>query len=111
MVMLRMERNMMTNKAFLRSAFAVFDESGTGSIDSDTLEESLTKRNHEKNEEDTVTTKEAQEMIKMADRDGDGTVDFDEFWTYASEQMILANDRAKARATGARANFVSKPKK
>lgn len=96
MLLLRMERNMMLNKDALKHAFDTIDEDHDGEVDSDQMEEFLMKRADE-----GMTTKEAQAMIKVADADGSGTVNFEEFWGFATTAMDAANEKKKNLAQAA----------
>merc|ERR1711988_1074717 len=73
MIVLRMEKAMMDDDKQVRKAFDVFDEEGNGHITTASLQKALGKRTGK-----SVTLSEAQKMIKAADKDGDGTVDFQE---------------------------------
>jgi calmodulin len=53
----------------LLNAFKVFDKDGSGTISSDEL------RNVLKSLGENLTDDEVEEMIKLADRDGDGHID------------------------------------
>jgi calmodulin len=53
----------------LLNAFKVFDKDGSGTISSDEL------RNVLKSLGENLTDAELDEMIKLADRNGDGTID------------------------------------
>nr|XP_035945493.1 calmodulin-like protein 6 [Halichoerus grypus] len=57
----------------LRAAFRVFDKEGKGYIDWDTLKYVLMNAGEPLNEA------EAEQMMKEADKDGDGTIDYEEF--------------------------------
>uniref|UniRef100_A0A452T1L1 Calmodulin like 6 n=2 Tax=Ursus TaxID=9639 RepID=A0A452T1L1_URSMA len=57
----------------LRAAFRVFDKEGKGYIDWDTLKYVLMNAGEPLNEV------EAEQMMKEADKDGDGTIDYEEF--------------------------------
>ena len=57
----------------LREAFAVMDTDGDGSISGEDLGEVLSKLGI------CVTVEEIQEMIKVADKTGEGKVNIDEF--------------------------------
>ncbi|XP_066228082.1 calmodulin-like protein 6 [Saccopteryx leptura] len=57
----------------LRAAFQVFDKEGKGYIDWDTLKYVLMNAGEPLNEV------EAEQMMKEADKDGDGTIDYEEF--------------------------------
>ncbi|XP_039610885.1 calglandulin-like [Polypterus senegalus] len=59
--------------AELRAAFKVFDKESKGYIDWDTLKYVLMNAGEPLNEE------EAEQMMKEADKDGDGTIDYEEF--------------------------------
>merc|ERR1711988_1815394 len=79
MIVLRMERAMMSDKAQVKKAFDVFDEEGKGEITTSSLQKALAKRTGK-----SISLADAQNMITAADKDGDGTVDFNEFVTFAS---------------------------
>jgi calmodulin len=57
----------------LRDAFAVFDRDGTGTISREEL------RHVMKSIGEQLTEAEIDEMIKLADKDGDGAIDYTEF--------------------------------
>ncbi|XP_034527642.1 calmodulin-like protein 6 [Ailuropoda melanoleuca] len=57
----------------LRAAFRVFDKEGKGYIDWDTLKYVLM------NAGEPLSEIEAEQMMKEADKDGDGTIDYEEF--------------------------------
>ncbi|XP_045338022.1 calmodulin-like protein 6, partial [Leopardus geoffroyi] len=57
----------------LRAAFRVFDKEGKGYIDWNTLKYVLMNAGEPLNEV------EAEQMMKEADKDGDGTIDYEEF--------------------------------
>ncbi|KAL2157282.1 hypothetical protein VTH06DRAFT_6220 [Thermothelomyces fergusii] len=57
----------------LLKAFAVFDKDKNGTISSDEL------RNVLKSLGEKLTDEEVDEMIKIADRNGDGVIDYNEF--------------------------------
>ncbi|XP_053492692.1 calglandulin-like [Ictalurus furcatus] len=59
--------------AELRAAFKVFDKEAKGYIDWNTLKYVLMNSGEPLNEE------EAEQMMKEADKDGDGTIDYEEF--------------------------------
>ncbi|XP_072308424.1 calglandulin-like [Eucyclogobius newberryi] len=59
--------------AELRAAFKVFDKEAKGYIDWNTLKYVLTNAGEPLNEV------EAEAMMKEADKDGDGTIDYEEF--------------------------------
>jgi len=40
----------------------------------------------------SISAEEAQDMIKMADVDQNGTVDFEEFWTFTTAKMRGEHD-------------------
>merc|ERR1712100_158101 len=75
MIVLRMEDAMMSDQAQVRQAFDVFDMDKTGLITTTELQRALNKRVNG----GYITAKEADDMIKAADKDGDGAVDFEEF--------------------------------
>ncbi|CAD0010667.1 unnamed protein product [Aureobasidium pullulans] len=58
---------------FLRAAFAVFDRDGSGTISAEEL------RNVMKSIGENLSDAEIDEMIKEADANGDGNIDYDEF--------------------------------
>ncbi|KAL4832085.1 hypothetical protein H8958_019493 [Nasalis larvatus] len=57
----------------LRAAFRIFDKEGKGYIDWNTLKYVLMNAGEPLNEV------EAEQMMKEADKDGDGTIDYEEF--------------------------------
>ncbi|CAH0002356.1 unnamed protein product [Clonostachys byssicola] len=57
----------------LRDAFNVFDRDGTGTISRDEL------KNVMKSIGEHLTEDELDEMLKLADENGDGQIDYDEF--------------------------------
>ncbi|XP_066875214.1 calmodulin-like protein 6 isoform X2 [Kogia breviceps] len=57
----------------LRAAFRLFDKEGKGYIDWDTLKYVLM------NAGEPLSELEAEQMMKEADKDGDGTIDYEEF--------------------------------
>ncbi|KAI4739537.1 putative calmodulin [Aureobasidium sp. EXF-12298] len=57
----------------LRAAFAVFDRDGSGTISAEEL------RNVMKSIGENLSDSEIDEMIKEADANGDGNIDYDEF--------------------------------
>ncbi|XP_067573831.1 calmodulin-like protein 6 isoform X2 [Pseudorca crassidens] len=57
----------------LRAAFRIFDKEGKGYIDWDTLKYVLM------NAGEPLSELEAEQMMKEADKDGDGTIDYEEF--------------------------------
>ncbi|KAL4955329.1 hypothetical protein BDW69DRAFT_160822 [Aspergillus filifer] len=60
-------------EAELRSAFAVFDQDKNGTISADELRRVLTSIG------DNVSDADVEEMLKLADVNGDGTIDYEEF--------------------------------
>ncbi|KAL4929883.1 uncharacterized protein BDV17DRAFT_260291 [Aspergillus undulatus] len=60
-------------EAELRSAFAVFDQDNSGTISADELRRVLTSIG------DNVSDADVDEMLKLADVNGDGTIDYEEF--------------------------------
>ncbi|KAK2005032.1 calmodulin [Colletotrichum falcatum] len=57
----------------LKNAFKVFDRDGSGTISAEELRHVLTSLG------ENMTPAEIDEMIQMADKNGDGTIDYDEF--------------------------------
>ncbi|CAI0651272.1 unnamed protein product, partial [Colletotrichum noveboracense] len=57
----------------LKNAFKVFDRDGSGTISAEELRHVL------KSLGENMTNAEIDEMIQMADKNGDGTIDYDEF--------------------------------
>ncbi|KAI0209246.1 putative calmodulin-like protein 2 [Lamellibrachia satsuma] len=66
---------------FLRDAFRKFDQDGNGRITADEL------RHVMHNLGETMTDDEIDEMIRAADTDGDGQIDYEEFF-----QMMVSKD-------------------
>ncbi|KAL4787322.1 hypothetical protein BJX76DRAFT_318883 [Aspergillus varians] len=60
-------------EAELREAFAVFDQDNSGTISADELRKVLTSIG------DNVTDADVDEMLTLADTNGDGSIDYDEF--------------------------------
>ncbi|EEA21351.1 hypothetical protein TMatcc_009247 [Talaromyces marneffei ATCC 18224] len=60
-------------EAELRAAFEVFDQDGSGTISADEMRRVM------KSIGEDLTDAEIEEMIKEADTDGDGTIDYQEF--------------------------------
>nr|XP_059881886.1 calmodulin-like protein 6 [Delphinus delphis] len=58
----------------LRAAFRIFDKEGKGYIDWDTLKYVLM------NAGEPLSELEAEQMMKEADKDGDGTIDYEGEW-------------------------------
>ena len=65
----------------LRQAFKVFDRDGSGSIDTEEL------RHVMKSLGEDLTDEQIDEMIREADKDGDGTVDCE--WSFASQCLRI----------------------
>lgn len=59
----------------LRRMFVVFDIDKSGTISQEEIKEVLTKMG------ESITTKEVEDMIAIADNDGDGEVNYEEFLT------------------------------
>jgi len=57
----------------LRAAFRVFDKDNSGTISASELRQVMSSIGED------LTGKEIDEMIREADQDGDGTIDFEEF--------------------------------
>ncbi|KAK1590649.1 uncharacterized protein LY79DRAFT_590357 [Colletotrichum navitas] len=57
----------------LKNAFKVFDRDGSGTISAEELRHVLTSLGED------MTPAEIDEMIQMADKNGDGSIDYDEF--------------------------------
>eukprot|EP01083_Nonionella_stella_P067954 180073_1 len=62
-----------SQKPQIEQTFKVFDKNGDGKITPEELKEALTELGEE------VTEKDVMDMIKEADLNGDGAIDFDEF--------------------------------
>ncbi|KAL4940770.1 hypothetical protein BDV06DRAFT_213222 [Aspergillus oleicola] len=60
-------------EAELRAAFAVLDQDKSGTISADELRRVLTSIG------DNVSDADVEEMLKLADVNGDGTIDYEEF--------------------------------
>lgn len=60
-------------KTDLKKAFQVFDLNGDGFISREELQKVLTKMGEK------LTDKEVDEMMKKADKNGDGKIDYDEY--------------------------------
>jgi len=84
MVVLRMERNMMGDKAAVLQGFNVFDENKNGVVTAEELESAMMKLRDIGME---IDHKEIAAMIKVADKDKTGMVEFDELWGYAEGRM------------------------
>ncbi|XP_076082514.1 neo-calmodulin-like isoform X1 [Mytilus galloprovincialis] len=68
----------MTQEESIRAAFKVFDRDGNGYIDGKELKVAMTKLG------EALTDKELGEMMRDADANGDGKIDYNEFvkiWT------------------------------
>lgn len=61
----------------LRAAFSVFDQDGNGYLSREELREAVRVIR-----EDEITDEELEKLIRRADRDGDGQINFDEFYAY-----------------------------
>lgn len=57
----------------LRKAFEVFDQNGDGTVSSEELRSTMAMAN------DLITIEEAEEIVRMADKNGDGVIDYNEF--------------------------------
>ena len=66
------------SEAEVREAFAAFDEDGDGLLDARDVQSFFEALG------ESLTVHEASELIKMVDGDGDGRVDFDEFFDLAT---------------------------
>ena len=71
--MMSKKSNHVNSESELIEAFKVFDKDGNGFITSQELRHVMT------NLGEKITEKEADEMIKEADLDGDGRIDYEEF--------------------------------
>ena len=75
----------------LIDAFQAFDKQGSGFIMSDDLKKVLTTMGN-----DRLTDEEADMMVKLADKDGDGVLDYDEIISMIQEQHNkIENARSK----------------
>ena len=72
-MMMSKKTNHVNSESELIEAFKVFDKDGNGFITSQELRHVMT------NLGEKITEKEADEMIKEADLDGDGRIDYEEF--------------------------------
>ena len=64
-------------------AFQAFDKAGNGFIMADDLRAVLTTLGN-----DTLTDDEAQTIVDVADKDGDGVLDYDEIVAILREQAL-----------------------
>ena len=72
--------------AELRAAFDVFDKDGNGTISADELRHLMKSIGEE------LTDQDIDEMIKEADKDGDGNIDCELLW---EEQTSFAGDHQR----------------
>ena len=68
----------------MRAAFASFDKDGTGSISVEELREVLVE-----NLGQQVSDDELDRLVKLADANGDGEIDFDEFKALMHTEQIV----------------------
>merc|ERR1712149_95779 len=68
-------------KAELREAFDLFDTDGSGAVDASELHTAMKALGFEPKKE------EINKMVKEMDKDGDATVDFEEFCIMMAEKM------------------------
>jgi hypothetical protein len=82
--------------AELRKAFAIFDGDGNGKIDAQELRNLLVAMGNDATEED------AQNLMKLVDLDGSGTIEFDEFANAMSSWLVsdVKSDVATAASGG-----------
>ena len=73
--MMKKKNTCTSTKSQIREAFRVFDKDGNGLISPAELKQTITEMG------DECTDEEVEEMIKEADTDGDGQVNFEEFQT------------------------------
>ena len=64
------EKNMLSNEK-LQQAFNMFDQDGSGSINADEIRQALSFK--------TLSEQQVKAIIKEADDNGDGEIQFDEF--------------------------------
>ena len=74
----------------LYNAFKVFDKDGSGTISSDEL------RNVLKSLGEDLTDEEVDEMIKLADRNGDGSIDCKLPYAHAAVCMLTLSQTASS---------------
>ncbi|WAR17006.1 CALM-like protein [Mya arenaria] len=65
--------NFINNQEIVRSAFRTFDKDGNGYIDETALRIAMKKLG------EALTDKEMDDMMKQADVDGDGKINYEEF--------------------------------
>ena len=73
--------------AELRAAFDVFDKDGNGTISADELRHLMKSIGEE------LTDQDIDEMIKEADKDGDGNIDCELLWEESSSFAGITNRR------------------
>ena len=73
--MMKKKNTCTSTESQIREAFRVFDKDGNGLISPAELKQTITEMG------DECTDEEVEEMIKEADTDGDGQVNFEEFQT------------------------------
>jgi len=70
-----------------RFMFNCYDSDGSGTIDASELKQVLVDIGHVSNDQDLINISESEvvEALKYIDKDGNGTVDFNEFMTWMQE--------------------------
>ncbi|XP_067664898.1 uncharacterized protein [Haliotis asinina] len=71
----------------LSAAFQVFDKDGNGFIDADEFKDVMV------NLGDKMTTEEVEALMKEADTDGDGKIDYTEFCRHMKRNILLEDGK------------------